>query len=488
MVHRPLLEFSKARLIATCLENDISWFEDATNADVTLTMRNAVRAMSRAHTLPKALSQPAVLALSRRCDEKHRALEAEAARVVRQTIIQDFDSQAGTLLVQFPNIGRRALPWQAKSELHRQARLAKSREVAGLVLKHIMAIVSPEHNGPPIASLQNPINTIFPSLADTRASTASIPKAFNINGVLFRPVSNASLYASSRAVNHEVAYPNGAYSWYLTREPYPSPVNKPLPLKNFRFCLALEKPFDCKKKDVNSPWTEWMAWILWDGRFWIRIRHRLPFQPFIGPYQEEHSKPFRDRFQDKRSKDNLSDLLKRHAPGKTRYTLPAIYLETEVDFDNLPPLPEYPFRIPEKLEAQLTPRSMLLALPSLGVQAPGLEKLVKYEIRYKRIDRQLLNGMAKFTRGSYVPPELPGERHRPRRQFPGDIRRNKTVWARSTPNSTSSSTFLGLARPSESRRAQRSRKETEKRRQAAVRQHSDETGVGGHESQFVLDV
>ncbi|KAJ1325099.1 tRNA(Ile)-lysidine synthase [Microdochium nivale] len=495
MVYRPLLEFSKARLIATCLENDISWHEDATNADATLTTRNAIRAMSRQHKLPRALSLPAILALSRRCSDKHQALEAEAARAACQVTFQDFNSQAGTLLVQFPTQKFRLLPWQHRSELRHRARLVRCREVAGLVLKHVMAVVSPEHNGPPVTSLQNAINTIFPalSLGSIKDPAAPALRPFNLNGVLFRPVRHTSLYVSSKAASRGAALPDDSYSWYLTREPFPSPVSKPLPLKNFRYCLAIEQPFGCKTKDITSDWTEWMAWVLWDGRFWIRLRHRLPFQPFIGPFQEEHSKPFRDRLHDKRSRDRLGDLLKRHAPGKTRYTLPAIYLETEIDLDDPPPLPGYPYRLPEKLEAQLTPRSMVLALPSLGVDAPGLEKLVEYEIRYKRIDRQLLNGTARSGRASYVPPDFRAGRHSSRRQFPGGICRSKTVWARGDGGGHDSITFSDTPRPFETRRAQRARREANKQRRAAAgaaEQHGDDksTVVGDSESQFVLGV
>lgn len=56
-IMRPLLKFSKERLIATCLQRGVSWVEDETNKDPTLTIRNAVRHMYRNHRLPSALSK-----------------------------------------------------------------------------------------------------------------------------------------------------------------------------------------------------------------------------------------------------------------------------------------------------------------------------------------------------------------------------------------------------------------------------------------------
>lgn len=42
-VYRPLLLFDKDLLYSTCVKNDVSWFEDRTNADILLTKRNLLR-------------------------------------------------------------------------------------------------------------------------------------------------------------------------------------------------------------------------------------------------------------------------------------------------------------------------------------------------------------------------------------------------------------------------------------------------------------
>ncbi|GFP57203.1 tRNA(Ile)-lysidine synthase [Trichoderma asperellum] len=96
MIYRPLLEFDKGRLIATCETNGVRWFEDRTNTDPTLTTRNAIRKLTRVHTLPKALQKPSVLALAHRSRQRAQLEEAEAHRLlIRENVIKDFDPNAG---------------------------------------------------------------------------------------------------------------------------------------------------------------------------------------------------------------------------------------------------------------------------------------------------------------------------------------------------------------------------------------------------------
>lgn len=55
-VIRPLLDFWKADLVATCKENGVKWFEDYTNDDVGLTERNMLRYMINSY-VPTQLSE-----------------------------------------------------------------------------------------------------------------------------------------------------------------------------------------------------------------------------------------------------------------------------------------------------------------------------------------------------------------------------------------------------------------------------------------------
>lgn len=75
----------------------------------------------------------------------------------------------------------------------------------------------------------------------------------------------------------------------------------------------------------------------------------------------------------------LERILKHYAPGKVRFTLPALY---SAEGDGRP-VPGYGLN---GQKMQLT----LLALPTLGFQVPGLDRWVKYEVAYKKVDTTLL--------------------------------------------------------------------------------------------------
>ncbi|KAI1748510.1 adenine nucleotide alpha hydrolases-like protein [Xylaria castorea] len=412
MVYRPLLEFPKDRLIATCEANNIPWWEDNTNGDPTLTLRNAVRHMCKKHTLPVALQKPSVLALSRRCERRARALEAEADRLLAQAIIHDIEPNVGSASVQFPEYGLSRFPRDISAPLRRHARIRRQREVAGLLIKRIIALVSPEEQSAPLANLQNVISRLFPALSN-EPSTSEPPKAFGIAGVHFVPIE-----PSSRA--------GDALTWYLSRTPYPS--NQPIPrYRGAHWHIPSEK----------RPWSPWLRWGFWDGRFWICMRHRLPYRVILQPFLREHAKAFREALAPQ-DRDRLAALLKHYAPGKTRYTLPALYIEEDLDLSNVVPRPYYPtppcdMQQPQQQQhiasgggereeagAKLwntdptsehprvldTTKMKLVALPSLDIQVPLLDKWLAYAIRYRRIDRATISTAGSFHRGSFLPRRL----------------------------------------------------------------------------------
>ncbi|KAI1737195.1 adenine nucleotide alpha hydrolases-like protein [Xylaria scruposa] len=415
MVYRPLLEFPKDRLIATCEANNVPWWEDNTNRDPTLTMRNAIRHMCKNYTLPVALQKPSILALSRRCEQRAQALEAEADRLLSQTIIHDIEPNVGTASVQFPEYGLSRFPRDMSSPLRRHARIQRQREVAGLLIKKIIALVSPEEQAVPLANLQNVISRLFPLLSAERSAPL---KAFGIAGVHFVPIEPSS---SSRA-------DGAALTWYLSRTPYPS--HQPVP----RFRAPY---WHADQWHESRAWPAWWRWTLWDGRFWIRIRHKLPYRIIVQPFLLEHAKAFREALPAPRDRDRLSALLKHYAPGKTRFTLPALYIEEDLDLSNVVPRPLYPIppcdlrqqhmeaddgggepkpkpkkwwntdpnsehpRVPD------TSKMKLVALPSLDVHVPLLENWVQYEVRYRRIDRSTISTAGSFHRGSFLPSAAP---------------------------------------------------------------------------------
>ncbi|WYZ37617.1 hypothetical protein EsH8_II_001123 [Colletotrichum jinshuiense] len=413
MIYRPLLEFSKDRLIATCEANNIRWFEDATNKDRTLTTRNAVRYMVKNHTLPEALRKDNILRMSARCNARVRGQEWEAERWIRRGVMAEFEPNVGTLVVRLPEMkvvaAKRGRRKSMYDDARRELRLAHRRTIAALLVRRLVAFVSPDRNPPQLSSLQTVVARLFPALADPQDASSAPPKPFNQGSVLFLPV--------------------GKNRWYLVREPYPSlhPVPEmtfttttnlndrrypqfpptPRPAEDEVGGSGKERLAQLHRQPLPHPvsksrrWYSWRRFQLWDGRFWIRVRGRVKAVFRIAPFSKLHAKAFReglggvdpaaeshgddassasspaagkinsDRSDESRAR--LEGMLKRFAPGKVRYTLPALYAVN---------------RDEETGEEVLR----MLALPTLGIRQPGLERWVQYEVRYRKVDLGLLSG------------------------------------------------------------------------------------------------
>ncbi|KAI8661814.1 PA14 domain-containing protein [Fusarium keratoplasticum] len=373
MIYRPLLEFDKDRLIATCEANKIPWVEDRTNKDPTLTTRNAIRYLVRNHELPKALQKPAILALAERAKRRTKFEEAEAHRyLVREAIIKDFDPNAGTLLIQFPNSrpfkGRRKRrSLNPDNELRKEHR----RLIMAIAVRKLIDFVTPEYHLPPLANLDNVVNRLIPDLAPNPGS--SPPKAFAMSGVLFDPIAQGN-----------------SVKWFLSRAPYTS--NQPLPMAKLFGVLDHRVRFDkeeAKEIAEANPGSRIMGWKrskMFDGRYWVRIGYNNRPVFLVQPYRAEYAKAFRKALPPMR-RARLEKLLKHYAPGKIRYSLPALYgVERERDH----------------YSQHVTTTLTLLALPSLGIHIPGLERWVKYEVRYRNVDKTLLGHHPRGERTSHV--------------------------------------------------------------------------------------
>ena len=360
MIYRPLLEFDKDRLIATCEANNVAWVEDETNKDPTLTTRNAVRYLVRNHDLPKALQKPAILSLAERCKHRTKLEEAEAKRyLVREGVVKDFDPNAGTLLIQFPpsrtpDKRRKGRSSEKESELRKE----HQRTIMNIAVRKLIDFITPEYHLPPLANLENVVNKLVPGMSSKNGST---PKAFTTAGVYFDPILDGK-----------------CLKWLLSRAPYTSTQTLPA-AKLFwpREKLPSPPDFSSEDPDETMPLFSHNGWPrskMFDGRFWVRLGpNRWPMWQ-ISPFRPEHAKAFRKALPPLR-RARLEKLLKHYAPGKIRYALPAIY---GVE------------RRWEPYSLHMTTRLTLLALPTLGIHIPGLERWVKYDVRYKKVDVTLL--------------------------------------------------------------------------------------------------
>lgn len=425
MVYRPLLEFGKDRLVATCEANGVPWFEDATNHDATLTMRNAVRHLYKNHTLPAALQKPALLVMSHRLRRRAAMDVSEAERLLRRTIVKDFDSTSGTVMVQLPSFRVPRLRKQRERGVGSRPRLDHYRNIAALLLRKLVSIVTPQlHGANTTGNLQNAVLQLFPSLNDNPSGCSRDPKPFNVSGVHFTPIRSPS-------------HPTGPLNWYLNREPYTS--DRPTPRSDFS---RLQLRHRWRRRPDKWRWPAKRRWELFDGRFWVSLRNRSPLHAAFAPFDPRHAKAFRDALPDdgsSRGRDELAALLKRHAPGKVRYTLPALYVAGDLaqamrDYEALADRERAEMR--EEVEArrmwkQLAAenshgvhavakqwerqrglelpnwvrgdwgnddKKVLVALPTLGIARPGLHKWMRYDVRYKRVDRIVIETSMKNER------------------------------------------------------------------------------------------
>lgn len=404
-IYRPLLEFSKDRLIATCLENNVPWFEDATNKDLRLTTRNSIRHIYKSCELPQALQKPAILALSKNWQRRAEIQDAEANRLLQRIVLHDFEPHVGTLVVQLPDLPVLQSRRYSRTPERFKRHILRKRATAALALRRVIALVSPELQAPTVANLQNVITRLFPALAESHDALAALPpKGFNIAGLHFMPVESKP----NSATAPERSYPR---TWYISRQPHPTTT--PLPQWRVPY-WSPEKQTNKRKVRLNRrKWSSWLPWQYWDNRFWIRLTHRFPYRVVVLPLLAEHMKHFRESL-GPRDRDRLATILKKYAPGKVRYTLPAIYTEEYLDLDNVVARPGYPLTEEEFASGKIPTREekgpvhpldiskmRLVALPSLGIQLSGLEKWLLHEIRYKRADRATLKTMGSYDRSSF---------------------------------------------------------------------------------------
>ena len=339
-VYRPLLGFSKARLIATCQSAKMKWFEDHTNKDPTLTMRNAIRHIYRSYALPTALAKPALLAFSRKSKEVASLLLDKANSQLLKCCITHFETRTGIVGIRFVDM----------NELSVRSGTCppkEGRQIAAILLQRVIKLVTPEEHVP-LSSLHGSIKRVFPELFSYDKSTRP-PASFTAAGVLFQPVDvlPASVERASSAKNHGT---NDALKcqWLISRQPYA--------LKTSRMPVVVVP--STSHVSTTDPWS---PWSLYDGRFWIRIQNRSLTSLYIRPYRKDDSMGFRDSLS-KADRGFFRRILKDLAPGDVRWTLPTIALR----------------------EADGNER--VLALPTLDISIPEFENLVSWEVRYKKVN------------------------------------------------------------------------------------------------------
>lgn len=335
-LYRPLLSFSKARLITTCQENNVEWFEDHTNKDPALTRRNAIRHLYANYTLPAALQKPALLQMSR----KFKEIEVERTKTTESWLaeckISQFDVGTGTVKVSFADLTQ----FKCSSGWPHDV-----SHIAAEMLRRIALLVSPRERID-LNTLHSAVNHVFPELlADDRLKLES---AFTIGSVYFQPATPPAPTVKSEVKSAPIAEidSDGKCEWLLCRQPMSN-----LEVENHTVAIPASKHTHTKSE-----------WMLFDGRFWLRITNKsndtliVRTLSAVGFRWSEFGKTLEQPMWLK-----LQAALKHRAPGYVRWTLPAI--------------------IVRKADGE----EQVVALPTLNVHVSGIRQIAKWDLRYKKI-------------------------------------------------------------------------------------------------------
>lgn len=343
-IHRPLLEFSKDRLIATCQALGVRWVEDMTNRDPTQTPRNAVRYLlqdGEDGVLPRSLRKPSLLALRKRMCAKaeDRINQAKSAFELCEIIM--LDTRAGVLVVRLPNRITPPLPVRPADRLNNEI---EKEYKAAFLMRHLLDIVTSRPDIE-LRRFRFAIHSLFPDIknpARTHLDKHLTPGSFCVGRVSFQRVQ------SPLQPSEESSSLDKDFVWVLNRSPLAKHENPII-------------EYNSDSLQPRSPMSR-SGFQLWDTRYWIRVYNPTSFALRIQPLSLENLRQLRSSHNAKQNK-SLNELLREVAPNKIRYTLPVLVQEQDG-------------------------MEKVVALPTLGwvsPLSPLREKGVEWEVRYIKV-------------------------------------------------------------------------------------------------------
>ncbi|CDM30729.1 hypothetical protein DTO013E5_625 [Penicillium roqueforti] len=250
-VCRPLLSFAKTSLLETCHKNQVPYVSDPTNFDPTLTPRNAIRSLRTSNSLPRALESQSILSLLRSSqDLLQRSNELSNYLLSSQCRMLDFNPKAGSAVIQFLDKTPASMDPQLAT-----LSASRIRQIQTIVLRRMTELVSPFPDSHFSLRRYEPlVHNVFPGLDGSHGASATSNdekrrKGFTVAGVLFQRLPNE---ASRLGKSHDPRL-GGDNIWLLSRQPF---------MKN-------RDPVT----QVNvSPSGSFTPWVLWDNRYWMRLR------------------------------------------------------------------------------------------------------------------------------------------------------------------------------------------------------------------------
>lgn len=299
---RPLLEFPKARLLATCEHFKIPFVLDQTNLDPSYTLRNAIRHL-RSHTkLPRALQDTSLTKLRNRAIED-ADLEEHAGGEFNDTIIaKEVYKESGMTEVTFGELT--------------QERLERYLRGAGFTLARFCDLVSPINKDLIPSRLSSLATKAILSLLDIQQPTNSVRG-------LGRELHHQTLQVDFRATHpRHCTCDKGLKSLQISRQP-------------MRRSEILANTFNINVHSLAEDDAKNSQWISWDNRFWIRVKpitssRHGHLNLVLRPYQPQDVPRTRKLMQSIDQQTSIEERLNTCAPGHVRYTLPVFALDGEV--------------------------------------------------------------------------------------------------------------------------------------------------------------
>lgn len=283
----------------------MKWFEDPTNADPSLTARNAIRALLFADppVLPKALQKPALANLARRATSKDAEIMRKAREFVKGCQVK-LNPLIGTVQLRLP-----------------QKSLEGMKEEVAEVLLRALTIVAGE-----VTPLKN----------------IKRKSMVNVLSNAFRPDQTHPLRFTAAGL---VWFRDTKDVWNIQRVPH---------TLRSRAATTVEFKLEVRK---------WSEWKLWDGRWWIRIMSLDGSNEsvVVRPLMQEDLKQLKKRLKDL-GKEYLMDRYLRVLRHNCRFTVPVVAIEEPgLDFSGiLVALPSFNLDLMNKVGGQGTQSGKLV--------------------------------------------------------------------------------------------------------------------------------
>jgi tRNA(Ile)-lysidine synthase TilS/MesJ len=402
-ISRPLLNHPKSALLATCHQNNVPYVSDPTNFDPTLTPRNAIRSLLASNKLPKALTPPSILSLIKSSQGLLTSSTNLSNALLSTCRIKDLNIPTGTVTIDFPT-DTDSITTTLLKELQRPSKSPAQRihQIQCLTLRRITELVSPfPENHFPARSFEDFTRRVFLSKKDQ--DQMSKRQSFTLGGVMFQPLPG-NTKSNAKDTNPNTKRPKvndkktdnnnhvNNNTWLLSRQPFMrnrSPILRysvPGPENQDRH----QRPGPNNHEHGHDP--QYTPWTLWDNRYWFRFaidpeqslrettQESSTLSLLVRPFRQSDLQVIRWVAGSGKKVDPglmaLMEVLRREAPGQTRFTVPLLAVEGASG--------EVPVALP----------TMDLWLPGMWetLQVPSSWRL-RWEWMYKMLDNEPLKLM-----------------------------------------------------------------------------------------------